>query len=341
MSALGNIQHKEEELIVCKNGLIDLRSGKLLPPGLVHTMVTQNHMLNINYKCKEDLKPEMEEKFLDYLKKIFPADNIRRDVFEFLWVALTDYEAKVMQCHWGPGSGGKTTFFNAVNYLFGSYCGFGDSEMLMNDEMFDVGNERLIIFDDLCGVVSADKIRNKAKVILVANNNLEIRDDRSVWKRLQFIPWMTYFFDRQTSFHWHPKKSLAARYKYPIDPYYETETWYDAMGPYFLNLVLDYGKNVVCRMNIGLPPYPISSSDQPNIDYAAKIKEAEEFLMDMVDNGEEQKDYDGQDTNNVEDNIFEDDGKSDENEQDNVGIINKVIDEEKPTLIEADNKFTD
>ena len=56
--------------------------------------------------------------------------------------------------------------------------------------------------------------------------------------------------------------------------------------------------------------------------------------MDIVDDGEEEKDYDGQDNNNVEDNIFEDDGKLDENEQDNVGVVNKVIAEEKPTMVE-------
>ena len=343
MSQLANIQYKEEELVVCKNGLIDLRSGKLVPPGLVHNVVTHNHMLNINYKSPADLKPEMEEEFLDYLKKLLPAENTRRDVFEFLWLSLSGYESRVIQCHWGHCAGGKTTFFNAVNYLFGSYCGFGDPEILNNDEIFNVGNKRLIIFDDLSGVISVSKLKSivgekivrtrkiycdaeeyrmNVKIIFVANNNLEFSDP-SFWKRLKFIPWMTYFYDPKISSH--PMETVEKLYKYPMDPYYKTEAWFDAMGPYFLNLVLDYGKNVVSRM-----------SDQQNVGDGVTIKEVEEVVMNIVDNGEEENYYDGQEIYNVEkvveDNIFEE--KLCENEQENVAVVDKVIDEEKPTMVE-------
>ena len=156
MNESSNNQYKQEELVICKNRIIDLRSGKLIPQGLVPNLVKHDNILNINYEDEADLKPEVKGKFLNYLRKLFAEEEIMTKVFEFLWLSLTDYELKVMQCHWGMASSGKSAFFCAVNYLckidlndeYGDIILMDGAEYVIKEEDNDHDQQNIDVVDE-------------------------------------------------------------------------------------------------------------------------------------------------------------------------------------------------
>ena len=284
--AESDVAHKE--LVVCRDGIINLRTGKLVPWKPEYKLITNDRMLNMNYIAEEDLDPEIKKEVFELIKRFLPNPKTMQMVLEFLWIALSDHELKVLQYHFGAHSNGKSTFLESVNYLWGSYCQRCGEDLLSKNGksnsttgLANTEGKRLLHYDEFSktisgtqlktfvgtALISARKIycdtkcfKNKSKTMM-ASNIFPIFDflDMALKSRIQFIPWIAFFCDPNVAGH--PRNPDPKKHQHPVNSYYKTETWFEKMGPYFFHLIVHYGKRVINRMENGLSICPIPSNE--------------------------------------------------------------------------------
>lgn len=104
----------------CTNGIVDLKTGKLLPHNK-SAFMTKNTGI---YYDPQAACPT----WIQFLESVFNEnDEIKQDVIDFLQksigYALTgDTSEQVLFFFWGTGRNGKSTFINTVKTLFGDYA---------------------------------------------------------------------------------------------------------------------------------------------------------------------------------------------------------------------------
>ena len=112
-------------LLNCQNGIVDLRTGQLLPHDSSHNM---SKIAGTNYEPIK--KFQLFDKFLELItcgdKEL--ADYLR-DVCGMAAIGKVFYEG-ICMFH-GNGQNGKTTFLNAVSRVFGNYAYSINPELLM------------------------------------------------------------------------------------------------------------------------------------------------------------------------------------------------------------------
>lgn len=206
----------EKELIICKNGIIDLRTGKLIKCEN-HTLNSMKsvQMLNMHYISEENLQQKMKEKIYNIVGTFFPNEKTMRMVMEFLWIALTNHQLGVLQFHFGSSSNGQSMFFDLIKHLFGDYAEHFDDDLLSIDNsdtkttLAKTIGKRLIICDGFSKIISAAKIKTllgkgiilrrriygeakcfrNSKIVVVSNTFPKIdHADIALHDRIQLIP---------------------------------------------------------------------------------------------------------------------------------------------------------
>ncbi len=102
-------------LLNCANGVIDLKTGELLP---------HNPQLLLTKQIKVDYTKEAEcPKWLAFLSEIFPSEDTRHFLQKAIGYTLTgDTTEQVMFFLYGTGKNGKSTFINTIQHLLSDYA---------------------------------------------------------------------------------------------------------------------------------------------------------------------------------------------------------------------------
>ena len=268
----------QKELIMCKNGIIDLRTGKLIKCDNYSLNSMKNvQMLNMHYISEENLQQKMKDKIYNIVRTFFPNEKTMRMVMEFLWIALTNHQLGVLHFHVGSSANGKSMFLGAIDHLWGDYAEHVDDDLLstVNSDakttLARTIGKRLIICDGFSKIISASKIKTmlgketilrrriygekkclrNSKIIVVSNTLPKIdHADMAVYDRIQFIPWF------------HLLNDVRVRHQHHFDTFYAFKTKeFQILGPYLFHLIMHYGKAVIQRMDQGLTMCPVSSNE--------------------------------------------------------------------------------
>ncbi len=120
--------NRDPFLLNCKNGVVDLRTGKLLqhdPAFFISKMSGANYEPEVRFN-----------KFEQFLKDITEDDGELAEYFKQVcgMAAIGKVFYEGMCIFYGYGRNGKSTFINLVSKVFGDYAGSINVEMLMNQK---------------------------------------------------------------------------------------------------------------------------------------------------------------------------------------------------------------
>jgi P4 family phage/plasmid primase-like protien len=224
----GNFSKKinsKKGLISFKNGVYDIENKKLRP-GIPSDYIVLN--TNIHYKIYDMNSPDMEE-LMNFLKKIFPIDNIMKYFIRFLSSCLErGNKDKIFSIWSGPGNNGKSVLVNLISLAFGEYSiklptslisgkrsqsSSATPELTMLEgalisflqepdetERINPGIVKELTGNDTIYArqiyEKGKNIKVESKFVLIANRipHLGITDD-AVWNRIKVIPFLSTFVD--------------------------------------------------------------------------------------------------------------------------------------------------
>lgn len=118
---------KHGHLLGVKNGVVDLRTGRLLPP---------DPDLHITLTCSCDYDPSAKAPLFERtLSEVFScdADMVEYVTRTFGYALMGNPIQDIMFIAFGNGSNGKSTIFNAVRQVFGSYARSADPNSFISD----------------------------------------------------------------------------------------------------------------------------------------------------------------------------------------------------------------
>jgi putative DNA primase/helicase len=202
----------------CANGIVDLKTGKMLPHDK-SAFMTKN--TGISYDPKASCPT-----WIQFLESVFIVDDeVKQDVIEFLQksigYALTgDTSEQVVFFLWGTGRNGKSTFINTVKTLFGDYAKQTNSDTFttkyndngINNDIARLQGSRFVsavesedgqrlsesLIKQLTGgePVTARFLRKEFfefipqfKIFFTTNYKPVIKgDDEGIWRRIRLIP---------------------------------------------------------------------------------------------------------------------------------------------------------
>lgn len=118
---------KHSHLLGVKNGVVDLRSGTLLPP---------DPDLHITLTCACDYDPRAKAPLFERtISEVFSgdADMVDYVLRTFGYALMGNPIQDIMFIAFGNGSNGKSTIFNAVRQVFGGYARSADPNSFVAD----------------------------------------------------------------------------------------------------------------------------------------------------------------------------------------------------------------
>ncbi|MFI7148415.1 phage/plasmid primase, P4 family [Nonomuraea sp. NPDC050022] len=110
-------------LLNCANGVLDLRTGELLPP---------DPMLHLTKVTKAAFRADAEApEFRKFLERILPDEPVRAFVQRLLGYSLLGLvQEHILAVFYGVGANGKGTLLGSVDYVLGDYAVTPDPELL-------------------------------------------------------------------------------------------------------------------------------------------------------------------------------------------------------------------
>ena len=133
-----------EGLLNCKNGVVDLFTGELLPHSPDFFFTTE---AAINYD-KDAVCPQFD----DWLQKIFKNNQSTIDiVLDYLAYAMvgTNSSNERFMVFQGSGANGKSVLIKIMKKILGEYVGFSRKNSFMNFGKDIIVSSRLVIFEEL------------------------------------------------------------------------------------------------------------------------------------------------------------------------------------------------
>jgi len=208
-------------LLNCKNGTVDLRTGKLRPADR-SDMITK--------LCPTAFNPDASSYAWDrFLEAIFGASQSLIDFVRryFGYSATGDVREQILLIMWGSGSNGKSTLLNALFDSIGSdYCLKAVPDLLLtkaNDshptERADLFGKRLVVCTEtgdgralneplVKELTGGDRIRARRmredfwefppthKAVLCTNHKPRVKGtDHGIWRRLALLPFNVQFWN--------------------------------------------------------------------------------------------------------------------------------------------------
>jgi P4 family phage/plasmid primase-like protien len=200
-------------LLNCQNGIVDLRTGKLLE---------HNRDALMAKATPAEYDPNAEAPhFHAFLNQILPDEDVRTFLQTLFGSALVgEVKENILPILYGTGSNGKSTLMDAVMEAFGEYAIAGAPDLIMSKgnshptELADLFGARLVscmeseegrrlnegLVKQLTG---RDKIKARRMheefwefgpthtVFLGTNHKPEIRGtDHAIWRRLKLVPFV-------------------------------------------------------------------------------------------------------------------------------------------------------
>ncbi|MEH7126007.1 phage/plasmid primase, P4 family [Bacillus sp. JJ1773] len=211
--------NKDRYKLNCLNGVVDLRTGELLPHDRKMYMTKNTH---IEYHKKSDCPT-----WLNFLESIMKDEqgNVKQDLIDFLQKAIGytltgDTSEQVAFFLWGTGRNGKSTFINIVKEILGDYGKQTNSDTFtskMNDNGINNDVARLhgarfvsavesedgqklseSLIKQLTGgePITARFLRKEFfeflpefKIFFTTNHKPIVKgDDEGIWRRIRLIP---------------------------------------------------------------------------------------------------------------------------------------------------------
>lgn len=201
-------------LLNCGNGVLDLRTGELLPhdPGYLCSRITP-----VEYDPTAEA-PHLEE----FLDQVLPDPLVRRYVQRFCGYCLTgSVSEQIFPIWWGEGANGKSTLIELMRYAMGEYAVQVAPEMLMassgdhHPTMYaDLFRARLAFREETKELGRLDESRVKSltgggrvkarrmredfwefdpthQLVLVTNHQPTIEGtDHAIWRRVHLVPFV-------------------------------------------------------------------------------------------------------------------------------------------------------
>lgn len=205
----------DKMIVNCKNGIIELRKGELIPHDINKFMTK---MLNVPYE-KNSPKPEL---WLNFLNDIFAGDReLIRYIQKAAGYSMSGLTSEQCVCFlYGTGRNGKSTFLEILRYIMGDYATNIQPETIMvkhsasgvNSDIARLKGARFVttvepnegmrinegLLKQLTGddIVTARKLygdefefKPEFKLWMATNHKPIIRGtDTGIWRRIHIIP---------------------------------------------------------------------------------------------------------------------------------------------------------
>lgn len=205
---------KDQYLLNCNNGIVDLKTGKLIPHNKEFMLSKSTH---IDFNDKKS--PKL------FLKTIYEIYQNNNDLIDYVLRVLGYCLSGDMmeQCLWffnGDGSNGKSLLLELMVNLLGDYSTFASAELLLDtknmhnhkSELATLKNKRLVVLNEFnqgnkldiarmkdlvsgnSEIVACFKYQNEftfkpnAKIIVTTNNLPNIPEqDYGTWRRIKIV----------------------------------------------------------------------------------------------------------------------------------------------------------
>lgn len=212
-------EHRHPDLLPVENGIVDLRTGDLLP---------HDPKKRFTLQAPLEYDPDARcPKFLEFLEEVQPDPETRLWLHRLLGNACTGRMEQLIVCFWGTGANGKSTLTETVQRVLGGDHGFAAAskpESWMDRgkqargeghraDMVRLRGRRLVLstetnsggmLDEAAvkswtgGEMQVDRglFRNaepwqpQGTLVFSTNNPMRIRDgSEGTWRRMRFVPW--------------------------------------------------------------------------------------------------------------------------------------------------------
>ena len=212
-------EHRYPDLLPVENGIVDLRTGDLLPHDPKKRFTLQVPLdYDPNAKCP---------KFLAFIEEVQTDPEIRLWLHRLLGNSCTGRMEQLIVCFWGKGANGKSALLEAIQNVLGGDHGFAAAskpESWMDRgkqargeghraDMVRLRGRRLVLstetnaggmLDEAAvkswtgGEMQVDRglFRNaepwqpQGTLVFSTNNPMRIRDgSEGTWRRIRFVPW--------------------------------------------------------------------------------------------------------------------------------------------------------
>jgi P4 family phage/plasmid primase-like protien len=206
---------QQPEFLNCQNGIVDLRTGEMLPHdrSMMFTQIT---------RCAADLENVRPELFNQFIERVIPDEDTRKYLLQFLGYMLSGSVAE--QCYvfffGATGNNGKSTLTELISWILGEYAVTIETEALMlkkfgksnEGELAQLRGRRLAVAHEVSDSQRLDEelikrltggdiirarqlyqdplnFRPTAKLLMTGNNKPQLRSmDSATWRRIRLIP---------------------------------------------------------------------------------------------------------------------------------------------------------
>ncbi len=209
-----NVFDQHKDLVCVKNGVLNLRSGEILPFEKEYYITRQIDVVyNPMAKC-----PRFEA-FLDEI--MAGNENLKRFLQRYFGYSLTGHTSEQVFClFYGTGANGKGTLVDTVMSILGDYAGTARRETILETrsdntntaDLADLKGKRFVVVDETkqgavldVGVVKQITGQNtikcrflyrdffeyvpEFKLVVVTNHEPEVKGvDHAIWRRILKVP---------------------------------------------------------------------------------------------------------------------------------------------------------
>lgn len=221
IATAGDSWDKDNWVIGCLNGVVDMHTGELRP-GRPDDLITLSTKINYNPQAQAP-------RFIQFLKEVFDNDS---ELIEFVQRAVGysltgEIVEHVMFLCWGKGANGKSTLLNAIRAAIGEYSAntpFSTFELNQSSQTNDIAaleGRRFVTASETSEAKRLNEARVKAisggdpvtarylfgeyftyqptyKVWLAMNHKPVITGtDDGIWRRIRLIPFTVSFKGRE------------------------------------------------------------------------------------------------------------------------------------------------
>lgn len=161
---------RNDFLLNCKNGVVDLKSGILIPH---NKNLLLNKMVDANYD-----KDATCDRFLQFMNEVFEG---KQEIIEYLQKAfgysLTgSCREQIMFILTGDGANGKSVLLQIINEIIGDYAAVSNPELLLDkktqsNNLSEVARLKGIRFDVVNELKMGDKLNESGVKDITSGNN--------------------------------------------------------------------------------------------------------------------------------------------------------------------------
>jgi len=207
---------KHPWLLNCKNGIVDLKTGKLLPHD-------RDLLMSQSTGCDFYTENTRAPVFESFIKKIIPDDDTAEFLVRYIGYSLTGStkEQSYVFLHGNTGNNGKSTLINILQHIFGDYNVTLDTEAIMQTKGFvtnpdyelarlkgkrfaavnEVSDSQKLNEPLIKRLTGGDYVKGRqiygmpfdfpaiAKIFMTGNNKPAIYgQDNATWRRVNLVP---------------------------------------------------------------------------------------------------------------------------------------------------------